>query len=67
MSRLAKSELFYNRYISPDEVLAKVEKVTAEDIIRVSNGLFHRDLLTLMALGPFEEEDTAIYLKGWEN
>lgn len=67
MSRLAKSELFYGRFISPDEVLAKVEKVTAEDLIRVSRALFQRDFLTLMALGPFKEEETAIYLKGWEN
>jgi len=67
MSRLAKSELFYDRFISPEEVLAEVEKVTAEDLIRVSRALFQKDLLTLTALGPFNEGKTENYLKGWKN
>ncbi|HHT48878.1 MAG TPA: insulinase family protein [Firmicutes bacterium] len=66
MSRLAKSELFYGRFLPPEEVLAKVEKVTAEDIIRLSRLLFEKDQLTLMALGPFQKNKTEEYLKGWK-
>lgn len=67
MSRLGKSELFYGRFVSPDEVMERVEKVTTEDLIRVSRGLFQSDLLTLTALGPFKEKEQETYLQGWDN
>ena len=50
MSRLAKSELFYGRFIPPEEVLAAVERVTAEDLIR-SPAIFCEEQITLAALG----------------
>ena len=65
MSRLAKSELFYGRFIPPEEVLAAVERVTAEDLIRIAGDLFREEQITLAALGPFDEEDEAI-AKGWK-
>ena len=66
MSRLAKSQLFYGRFIPPEEVLAAVERVTAEDLIRIANDLFTEEQVTLAALGPFQEEDEVI-AKGWKN
>ncbi len=63
MSRLAKGELFYNKIIPPEEVAARVDKVTGEDILRVAQTLFKEDNLTLTAIGPFTED---FELKGWE-
>jgi len=67
MSRLAKSELFYGRFVPPEEVITEIEKVTAEDLIRISRTLFQKELLTLTALGPFKEGKTKNYLKGWKD
>ncbi|HBG17457.1 MAG TPA: peptidase M16 [Firmicutes bacterium] len=65
MSRLAKSELFYRKFISPEEVLEKVDNVTADNLRRVAAMLFHKELMTLTAIGPFGDEEHS-YLKGWE-
>ena len=67
MSRLAKSELFYDRLISPEEVLVEVDKVTVEDLLRIAGQIFQENLLTLTAVGPFKKKDEQLYLKGWEN
>jgi|SRR5690554_449812 len=63
MSRLAKAELFYNKIIPPEEVVARVDEVTGEDILRVARTLFKKDTLTLTAIGPFTDD---FELKGWE-
>ncbi|HHU50331.1 MAG TPA: insulinase family protein [Firmicutes bacterium] len=62
MSRLAKSELFYQEMITPEEVIRRIDQVTAEDICRVANMLFQEDLLSLTAVGPFPQN---YRLKGW--
>lgn len=63
MSRLAKSELFFGRHIPPEEVISNVDKVTAEDLLRVSRILFREDALSLSAIGPFDHKFT---LQGWK-
>jgi predicted Zn-dependent peptidase len=56
MTRLGKSLLYYNRVISPEEVVEKVEAVTPEDIRRVCQSIFSGDY-AYAAVGPFDEED----------
>lgn len=56
MSRLGKTELTYNRVISPEEVVEKLEQVTIEDVQRVVNQLFTRDRISLLMLGPAGNE-----------
>jgi len=51
MTRLAKGLLFEDRIISLDEILARLEAVTAEDIIRVTGGLMAPEVITTTALG----------------
>ena len=53
MSRLAKAELFYKKIITPEEVAARIDQVTADEVLRVARTLFQDDLLTLTAIGPF--------------
>ena len=53
MSRLAKSDLFYKKIITPEEVVARIDQVTAGEVLRVARTLFQDDFLTLTAIGPF--------------
>lgn len=52
MSRLGKTELTYNRVLSPEEVIGKLEKVTLEDVLRVIRRLWQKDKISIMTLGP---------------
>ena len=56
MSRLGKTELTYNRVLSPEEVIGKLEKVTLEDVLRVIGRLWQKDKISLMTLGPAGHE-----------
>ncbi|MGB9613433.1 MAG: M16 family metallopeptidase [Candidatus Margulisiibacteriota bacterium] len=55
MSYMAKSEFYYNRVITIDEVFEKVDKVTQEDIVRLANQYFRDEYLTLAVIGDLEE------------
>jgi len=52
MSRLGKTELTYNRVLSPEEVVEKLEKVTQEDVLRVIGRLWQKENISIMTLGP---------------
>ncbi|HWQ89831.1 MAG TPA: pitrilysin family protein [Desulfitobacteriaceae bacterium] len=52
MSRLGKTELSYDRVITPEEVVQKVEKVTLEDVQRVVRQLWQREKISMTMLGP---------------
>jgi predicted Zn-dependent peptidase len=43
MIRMAQSELYYNRIKSLEEILEKIDSVTAEDILDISNELLQED------------------------
>jgi len=69
MSRLGKTELTYNRVLSPDEVVEKLEKVTLEDVKRVIGRLWQRDKISIMTLGPAGHEvvlSDVLKKTGWE-
>lgn len=52
MSRLGKTELTYNRVLSPEEVVEKLEKVTLEDVLRVIGRLWKKENISIMTMGP---------------
>jgi predicted Zn-dependent peptidase len=54
MSRIAKSELFYEAILTPDELAAKIDAVTVEMVQRVARRLLSAPL-TAAAIGPTEE------------
>lgn len=56
MSRLGKTELTYNRVLSPEEVVGKLEKVTLEDVSRLIGRLWQREKISIMTLGPAGHE-----------
>lgn len=50
-------ELLYGAIATPDEVLARVEAVTAADIQGLATELFQDDYLRLAVIGPYDNED----------
>ena len=53
MSRIGKSEISHGEILSVDEVLERIEAVTAEDARRAAQAVFSRPM-TLTVVGPFE-------------
>ena len=48
---LARQEIIHGRRIPPDEIIARIEAVTPEDLLRVASAFFRTDALALGALG----------------
>lgn len=55
MSYIMRSEFYYDRVITIDEVFDKIDKVTNDDIIRLANQYFRDEFLTLAVIGDMEE------------
>jgi len=56
MSMLARSEIYHGRHITLDELIAHIEAVTAQDVQRMANDLFHPGRLSMAAIGPFRSD-----------
>ncbi len=52
MSRLGKSELLQGRILSPDQLIAKIDAVTQEDVMLVAETAFAPDTTAVAAVGP---------------
>jgi len=55
----ANQELLENRILTPEEIYAKIKKITAGDILKVSKDIFKNDRLNLALVGPVKNK-TAI-------
>jgi predicted Zn-dependent peptidase len=53
----ASQELLTDELLTPDEVLARIEAVTVEDVLRVAQRVFTADWLNLAYIGPRQDED----------
>ncbi len=56
MSRIGKSELVYDQLMPVDEVLARIDSVTAEEIRAIGHDVLRRPL-TLAVIGPYAGKD----------
>jgi predicted Zn-dependent peptidase len=56
MTKLARSEIYFGRQITLDEILADVDAVRGEDIIRLAEELLALDRLVATAIGPFNQQ-----------
>lgn len=63
MSRMARNELYFGRLISPDEVIADMERVTLEDVKRLANALFDTRCMTMTVVGPVRKIRTPLLEK----
>ncbi|MFH1684022.1 MAG: insulinase family protein, partial [Candidatus Margulisiibacteriota bacterium] len=51
MNWLAKSEFYYGRTMTIDEIFEKVDKVTNDEIIKLANQFYRDEYLTLAVIG----------------
>jgi predicted Zn-dependent peptidase len=56
MGRLAKSEIYFKRFISTEEIIEGIELVTAAEVTELAQQLFQRSPLSLAVLGPVTEK-----------
>lgn len=57
MSRLARQEIYFGKYLSMDDIIKGVEKVTAEQVHRLAQQLFIPENLSLAILGPLTKAE----------
>jgi predicted Zn-dependent peptidase len=60
MSRIAKQEIYLGRYQSIDDIVHRVEQVSAEDIQRISTERLGEANLSLAAIGPVQQDELAL-------
>jgi len=53
MSILARSEIYHGRQITLDELITRIDAVSAEDLRTMANELFQPRRLSMAAIGPF--------------
>ena len=58
---LASQELFRKKIMTPDEILAKIEKVKKDDIMKIARDIFRPSRVNLAAIGP--EAADGVYKK----
>jgi predicted Zn-dependent peptidase len=56
MGRLAKNELYFNRFVSTEEIIEGIEKVKAEEVSALAHQTFKPNVLSLTILGPVTEK-----------
>jgi predicted Zn-dependent peptidase len=56
MGRLAKNEIYFQRFIKTEEIIEGIERVTAAEVCRLAQQLFNPRQLSLAALGPVTEK-----------
>ncbi len=54
MSNLARQQMYFGRFVTLDELVEAIEKVTAEDVQRVAQDFFKQEDLALTVLGNLE-------------
>ena len=57
MSRLARQEIYFGKYLTIDDIIKGVEKVTREQVQQMAQNLFTRENLALAILGPVSKTD----------
>jgi predicted Zn-dependent peptidase len=58
----AEQELLEGEILTPEEIFAKINSVTAEEILAVARDIFKPEKLNLALIGPFQEKEEFINL-----
>ena len=51
MSNLARQEMYFDRFFSMDEMIAKIEEVTSEQLQKISQEFFRPEAIAVTVLG----------------
>jgi len=57
MMRLARNEFVFGRYITDEEIIDRLEKVTLDEVIQSAQDIFKDDHVSLVTLGKIKEGD----------
>jgi predicted Zn-dependent peptidase len=57
MSRLAKSEIYYNCFVPLEDVVAEIDAVTSEAVQELACAMFNQRVINYTFLGPLREKD----------
>jgi len=57
MQKLATNEIYFGRNVPPEEIVGRIEAVTAEDILSLAGQLFTRPNLSMVFLGEMTESE----------
>jgi predicted Zn-dependent peptidase len=60
MTRLARNEFIFGRYISYRELIAELNKVTLDEVVEASRRIFCPESVSLTVLGPIHEDQIAV-------
>lgn len=60
MTRLARNEFIFGKYISYRELLAELNKVTLDEVVEASKRIFSPESVSLTVLGPIHEDQIAV-------
>lgn len=63
LSRLAKNEICFGRYVPSDEFIGCIDGVRREDVQSLAQEMFAPAKLNLVAMGNIQQEDLAGYLR----
>jgi len=55
MSRLAKSQLYLGKVITPEQVIANINRVTIDQIKEIACGLLDREAFAIASVGPWDD------------
>ena len=57
MMRIAKNEFVFQKYVSYEELVSKLQQVTVDEVVEVSSNVFQDGTVSLSTLGPIKEDD----------
>jgi predicted Zn-dependent peptidase len=57
MMRLAKNEFVFERYVPYDELVSRLEQVTAAEVVEVATDTFRNSPVSFASLGPLSEKN----------
>ena len=57
MNRMGRYELMAGKYVSLHDALKRIDKITADDLIKAARAVFSQDRITVTSLGPLKEKD----------
>src|SRR5512146_28480 len=57
MSRIARQEIYFGKYLSIDDIIKGVESMNAKEVQRLARMLFNRENIALTILGPLSKAD----------
>ena len=51
MSNLARQEMYHDRFMGMDEIIARVQEVTVESVVQAANEMFRQEAIAVTVLG----------------